>query len=131
MNWELIIVETLRHLADSNPDGFKFNALCGKRDGRVIYGQNQVSKLNDPTAHGEIQAIRNWYANYQDEPEFIISSGEPCPMCLTAIAWAGIKTVYYIRDWQAADENNDYYDQDCEKVNKFLNLGLDIHKLSV
>lgn len=43
-------------------------------------------------------------------------------MCLTAIAWAGIKEIYYINSYLKAIINNDYYDQSSKRVNQFLNL---------
>ncbi len=69
------------------------------RDGQVIAtGSNSVTILNDPTAHAEVSAIR---AACQAVGDFnlkgceIYSSCEPCPMCLSAIYWAGIDRIYY------------------------------------
>lgn len=69
------------------------------RDGEVIAtGSNSVTILNDPTAHAEVSAIR---AACQKVDDFnlqgceIYSSCEPCPMCLSAIYWAGIERIYY------------------------------------
>lgn len=69
------------------------------RDGQVIAtGSNSVTILNDPTAHAEVSAIR---AACQAVGCFnlkgceIYSSCEPCPMCLSAIYWAGIDRIYY------------------------------------
>jgi tRNA(Arg) A34 adenosine deaminase TadA len=69
------------------------------RDGEVLAtGSNSVTLLNDPTAHAEVAAIR---AACEKEGTFhldgcvLYSSCEPCPMCLSAAYWAGIKKVYY------------------------------------
>lgn len=78
--------------------GGPFAAVITK-DGKVIAeGFNQVTSTNDPTAHAEIIAIRaackalNTFdlSNCQ-----IYTSCEPCPMCLSAIYWARIDTIYY------------------------------------
>jgi guanine deaminase len=78
--------------------GGPFGAVVA-RDGRVIArGCNQVIGTNDPTAHAEIVAIRRASARLKrfdlSDCE-IYSTCEPCPMCLAAIAWANIRTVYF------------------------------------
>jgi len=69
------------------------------QDGKIIaQGYNQVTSTNDPTAHAEIVAIRQAcekLQNFRLDNCKIYASCEPCPMCLAAIYWAGIKTVYY------------------------------------
>jgi tRNA(Arg) A34 adenosine deaminase TadA len=69
------------------------------RDGQIIAeAANSVTTTNDPTAHGEINAIR---AACQALGSFslagceIYSSCEPCPMCLAAIYWARLGALYY------------------------------------
>lgn len=69
------------------------------KDGIVIgRGWNQVTSSCDPTAHAEVVAIREACRNtghfHLDGVE-LYTSCEPCPMCLSAIYWAGIKTVFY------------------------------------
>ncbi len=69
------------------------------RNGEIIAsGANRVTLDNDPTAHGEVNAIRNACKELNtfilDDCELYTSS-EPCPMCLSAIYWARIKKVYY------------------------------------
>jgi len=68
-------------------------------DGEIIgYGRNRVTLDNDPTAHAEVQAIRDACRNVDDFQlkgcELYVSC-EPCPMCLSAAYWARIDTVYY------------------------------------
>uniref|UniRef100_UPI004056F4B2 nucleoside deaminase n=1 Tax=Alistipes sp. TaxID=1872444 RepID=UPI004056F4B2 len=69
------------------------------RDGELIArGSNSVTLLNDPTAHAEVQAIR---AACQELKSFelkgcvVYTSCEPCPMCLSALYWAGVERIYY------------------------------------
>jgi guanine deaminase len=78
--------------------GGPFGAVVVK-DGKIIgVGRNQVTALNDPTAHAEVQAIREAcqaLQTFQLEDCEIYTSCEPCPMCLGAIFWARPKAVYY------------------------------------
>lgn len=80
-------------------DGGPFGAVIVNPNGEIIArGHNEVLKTNDPTAHAEICAIRKacQKLNTKDLTGYIIySTCEPCPMCLSAIIWANIKTVYY------------------------------------
>ncbi len=68
-------------------------------DGAILgEGSNSVTSNNDPTAHAEINAIRQACAkkgNYSLEGAVIYTSCEPCPMCLGAIYWARISKVVY------------------------------------
>lgn len=72
---------------------------CIVKDNKIIgKGSNHVLKNNDPTAHAEIIAIREACNNLNtyDLSECILyTTCYPCPMCLSAIIWANIKTVYY------------------------------------
>jgi len=78
--------------------GGPFGAVVVK-DGEIIgVGQNHVTRLNDPTAHAEVQAIRDacqFLNSYQLDDCEIYTSCEPCPMCLGAIFWARPKAVYF------------------------------------
>ena len=79
-------------------NGGPFGAVVVK-DGIVIgTGNNHVLRNNDPTAHGEIMAIRNACKElntYDLSGCELYTSCYPCPMCLSAIIWANIKTIYY------------------------------------
>ena len=78
--------------------GGPFGAVIVK-DGIVISkGHNTVLKDNDPTCHGEMQAIRKACKKlhtFDLSGCEIYTTGEPCPMCLGAILWANISKVYY------------------------------------
>jgi len=78
--------------------GGPFGAIVVK-DGKIIgTGRNEVTASNDPTAHAEVQAIRE-ACQYLNEFQLIdceiYTSCEPCPMCIGAIYWARPKAVYY------------------------------------
>ena len=81
-----------------NSGGGPFGSVIAKDDKIISEGMNRVTVNNDPTAHGEITAIRqackklntfdlNGYELY--------TNCEPCPMCLSAIYWSHINKVYY------------------------------------
>jgi guanine deaminase len=69
------------------------------RDGAIVgEGWNRVVGTNDPTAHGEITAIRDACTNlgtFSLEGCEIHTTGQPCPMCLGAIHWARIGRIHY------------------------------------
>jgi guanine deaminase len=78
--------------------GGPFGAVIA-RDGKIVgEGANSVTSSNDPTAHGEVNAIR---AAAKALGTFTLSgcelytSCEPCPMCLAAAYWARLDVVYY------------------------------------
>src|SRR5512133_683788 len=78
--------------------GGPFGAVITK-DGKIISeSYNQVTLLNDPTAHAEIGAIRE-AARKMNTFDLggcsIYVSCEPCPMCLGAIYWARINKVFF------------------------------------
>ena len=94
-------MKVAKELADSTlitNDGGPFGA-CIVKDGKIIgKGSNQVLKNNDPTAHAEVNAIREASKNlntYDLSGCELYTSCYPCPMCLSAIIWANIKKVYY------------------------------------
>jgi len=78
--------------------GGPFGALVAK-GGSIIAGSNNRVVLNtDPTAHAEILAIREaarLLGTHELDGCVLYTSCEPCPMCLGAIYWSGIKRVVY------------------------------------
>lgn len=69
------------------------------KDGKIVgRGHNMVLKNNDPTAHGEVTAIRNAGRRLKTHDLsgcVLYTTGEPCPMCLCACLWANIDKVYF------------------------------------
>lgn len=81
--------------------GGPFGAVIVKNDEIVGRGQNRVLLRNDPTAHAEVEAIRDaskHLHNYELQDCTIYTSCEPCPMCLGAIYWARLERVFYAAD---------------------------------
>ena len=86
-----------KYSMDNNKGGC-FGSVIVK-DGVIVgEGYNTVTSDNDPTNHGEINAIKNACKNlntFDLSGCELYTSAYPCPMCLGAIMWANIKTVYY------------------------------------
>lgn len=75
-----------------------FGAVVVK-DGRVVgEGVSAVLTTPDPTAHGEMQAIRDAARRLGSEKLAgcaLYTTFRPCPMCETAAYWAGIERIFY------------------------------------
>ena len=81
-----------------NSGGGPFGSIIVKNDKVIAEGSNKVTLNNDPTAHGEIVAIRKACKNLNNfnlSGCELYSTCEPCPMCLSAIYWAHIEKIYY------------------------------------
>ncbi|CAM3774692.1 nucleoside deaminase [Kibdelosporangium persicum] len=81
--------------------GGPFGAIV-VRDGEVVAtGTNQVTPALDPTAHAEVVAIRNAcqaIGDFRLSGCVLVSSCEPCPLCLAAALWARLDRVIYGAD---------------------------------
>ncbi len=85
--------------------GGPFGAVVVQNNKIIAEGANNVTQENDPTAHAEIIAIRNAckkVGGFELKNCSLYSSCEPCPMCLGAIYWARIDTIYYVNTSQDA-----------------------------
>ena len=69
------------------------------RDGKVmVQGRNLGKQEKDPTAHGEMVAIRRFLTRYGPDKlkgTTLYTSGESCAMCMGAILWCGISRLVY------------------------------------
>lgn len=113
-------MEMAIRLSEENIDrgGGPFGAVI-VRDGEVVAtGSNRVVPNNDPTAHAEVQAIRHAcqkLGTFKLTGCTVYSSCEPCPMCLSALYWAGVSRICYGNtktDAKAIDFDDSFiYDQ--------------------
>jgi len=113
--------------------GGPFGSVIVKNNKIIAEGSNKVTMNNDPTAHGEIVAIR---AACQKLNTFnlsecdLYSSCEPCPMCLSAIYWSRIKNVFYANtriDAKAIDFDDSFI---YSEINKNLeNRKIKMHQM--
>ena len=78
--------------------GQPFGAVLVKNDTIISEGVNELHKTFDISGHAELLAIRRAQEQWQTNNLsgcVVYASGEPCPMCLTAMYFAGIEKVYY------------------------------------
>ena len=87
--------------------GGPFGCVIVKDNEVVGTGHNKVLIDHDPTAHGEVVAIRNACKNLGTHDLsgcVLYTTGEPCPMCLAAIMWARIDKVVYAKSCQQTSD---------------------------
>lgn len=92
----MAIALSIQNVTEST--GGPFGAVIVK-DGKFVAGSaNKVTSTNDPTAHAEVSAIRlacQKLNTFDLIGCVIYTSCEPCPMCLGAIYWSRIETIYF------------------------------------
>ena len=87
--------------------GGPFGAVIVRNGEVVASGVNRVTANNDPTAHAEVSAIQaacRKEGSFKLEGCTIYTSCEPCPMCLSAIYWAGISRICFANTKQDAED---------------------------
>jgi len=104
-----------------NVGGGPFGSVIVKGEKIIAEGSNKVTSTNDPTAHGEIVAIRQACKNlnhFNLSGCELYSTCEPCPMCLSAIYWAHIDKIYYANtrdDAQKIDFDDSFIYSELQK----------------
>jgi tRNA(Arg) A34 adenosine deaminase TadA len=108
-----------------NSGGGPFGSVIVKDNKIISEGMNRVTVNNDPTAHGEIVAIRAATKVLNDfnlKGCELYTSTEPCPMCYSAIFWSRIDKIYYANtkeDAQRVDfDDSLIYSELQQSVNK-------------
>ncbi len=116
--------------------GGPFAAMIVNQDGNILgVGQNSVTKKNDPTAHAEVEAIRQACTklnSFQLENCILYTSCEPCPMCLGAIYWARPTAIYYAasqKDAAMAGFDDAFIYEEIEK--DYTSRSIPFHSLSL
>ncbi|WP_045521312.1 nucleoside deaminase [Neobacillus niacini] len=87
--------------------GQPFGAVLVKNNKVVAVGVNELHKTYDVSGHAELLAIRRAQEQLQTNDlsgYTMYASGEPCPMCLTAMYFAGIEKVFYCASVENAVE---------------------------
>ncbi len=109
--------------------GFPAGAVVVK-DGKIIgEGISIGNKINDPTSHGEMSAIRDACKNLETSDlsgAILYASMEPCSMCHSASMWSGISKVVFAcgKDKVSKDYYGGEYHTDV--LNKAFNKPLEI-----
>jgi tRNA(adenine34) deaminase len=85
-------------LAEAALGDFPFGAVI-VIDGQIVArGRNSGVRLNDPTAHGEMMAIRDFISRHPPEhlkAATVYTTGEPCPMCMGALIWCRVRRLVF------------------------------------
>jgi len=118
------------HLSVENIDqnGGPFGAVIVKNGEVIATGVNRVTSNNDPTAHAEVNAIREAakkLGHFDLSGCEIYSSCEPCPMCLGAIYWARLDKLFY------ANSKSDAKDIDFDDSFIYDELDLPLEKRKI
>lgn len=115
-----------------NQEGGPFGA-CVVKDGEIVgVGHNTVVKDNDPTCHGEINAIRDAcrrLGTFDLSGCELYTTSYPCPLCMYAMRWANIDNCYYGCTVDDAEDigfrDREFYEQIIGlETNKFGKLNL-------
>lgn len=78
--------------------GQPFGAVLVKDGEAIAEGANELHKKFDVSGHAELLAVRRAQEKLKTNDlsgAVMYASGEPCPMCLSAMYFAGIKEVYF------------------------------------
>lgn len=99
------------------------------KEGKIIgKGHNKVILNQDPTCHGEMEAIRDACANigsFDLSGAILYTTAQPCPMCLGATLWANIKEVRYgctIKDTDEIGFRDDVFYKFLDGENDILDI---------
>jgi guanine deaminase len=108
VNEQELMAEAIRLATESaSGPGGPFGALV-VRDGEILAsGTNRVTADHDPTAHAEVVALRAAAVaegTHDLTGATLITTCEPCPMCLAAAWWARVERVLYAADRHDASE---------------------------
>ena len=83
--------------AKANPF-YPFGAVIISAADRTVLAHGVNNSRTNPTHHGEIVAINDYVARHGNQgwaDGILYTTGEPCPMCMGAIVWAGIGGIVY------------------------------------
>lgn len=85
--------------------GEPFGAVLVKNGDIIEEGVNELHRIHDVSGHAEMVVIRRAQKKMEtdDLSEYTLyASGEPCPMCLSAMYYAGIKDAYFCQSQEEA-----------------------------
>lgn len=92
----------------NNKIGGPFGAALVRGDEIIVVVSNTMMRDTDPSAHAEMVAVREAckkLGTMDLSGTTMYATCEPCPMCVAAMIWAGIKDVYYCNTSEDADQH--------------------------
>jgi tRNA(Arg) A34 adenosine deaminase TadA len=70
--------------------------LLDAATGQTVYGAHNTTPTGDPTAHGEMNALRGaGLAGIDLMRTVLFTTAEPCPMCAAAAVWAQVPAIVF------------------------------------
>lgn len=100
VNYDNYMLKLVQMAKESNPT-YPFAAMIiDNKTGKILCtGVNNVGANHNPMLHGEMDAINECVIKYGKKMNWststLLTTAEPCPMCMSAIIWAGISKVVY------------------------------------
>ena len=109
-----------------------FAAVINEKEEIISIGKTTVTEENDPTAHAEVNAIRQACQFLETDrlPSgyWLYSTFEPCPLCSAAAIWSGIDGIVYANDPRFKGELPDWSFIKCRTM---LEQGAAIHQVEL
>ncbi len=103
-------LERATNIGNQKAEPYNFGAVIVK-DGEIIGEDfNHVHETHDPSAHAEISALKmaaQNIGNHNLDGATMYGSHEPCLMCFSCVAWAGVARIVYA---VPANEQNYMYE---------------------
>ena len=95
-------LKLMRQAGVTDKTGGPFGAVVVLHGKILAIAGNSVVRDNDPSAHAEVNAIREAcrkLGNPHIEGAVLYSSCEPCPMCYATAYWARVGKIFYAASW--------------------------------
>ncbi|NWF14390.1 nucleoside deaminase [Pseudomonas reactans] len=109
--------------------GRPFGAVLTRDGGVLVEAVNEIHLTQDPTAHAELLAIRAASRQLGTRLDgcVIYASGQPCPMCLSAMYLCGVERVVFA----ASNEMAEPYGLSTAAIGQQLGLPVSEQRLPI
>ncbi|MBN1082181.1 nucleoside deaminase [Pseudomonas sp. 1079] len=109
--------------------GRPFGAVLTRDDEVLVEAVNEIHLTQDPTAHAELLAIRaaSRQLGARLEGCVIYASGQPCPMCLSAMYLCGVERVVFA----ASNEMAEPFGLSTAAISQQVGLPIDAQRLPI
>jgi tRNA(Arg) A34 adenosine deaminase TadA len=105
---------------------YPFGAVITNASNGRILARGVNKAIDNPTLHGEITCINNYVSRHGNKNWsncILYTTGEPCPMCMSALIWANIGSVVYGSSMDAIQKSGiDAFTLSAKEVNQASNF---------